>query len=338
MNLRRLQIAFSLILTAVVIYIIYQNFAHILESLKLTLSARPQWIALAFVLELLGFFIASQVYRVGLHSLGYKGFSPLRLWAVAMIAIVMSQSFPAGGVASYAFIVHSFRRRGVTAAHSALLATLEALSYTVAMIILFGFSLFFIGVRGNFGRAETDSLIAAAVGLVVVSLVGFVLTREEALLLRWAMWVKRLLEQISRRTWDDDMVLRAIGELVRGRELITARWTDLLLLIGVQLTALTMHSVALMLVLYSLGSLTSLWVVLAAFGVALISSTFNVLPGGGGTVEAAITFTLQGLGVGDPSIPATVIFRVLNYWCMVPIALVSYRLLMRGISRESDAP
>lgn len=330
MKVRQIQLAFSLLLSAVVVVIVVLNFHSIVESLKLAAKARPEWIALAFVLELLAFFVASQVYRISLRSLGYKHFSSLRLWAIAMIAIVLSQSFPAGAVASYAFLVQSFRKRGVSAAHAALVATLESLSYFTAMIVLFGFSLFTIGTRGQFGRAETDSLVAAGVGIVVITLVVFVLTREEALLLRWAMGVTRLLEQMTRRNIDDQGVGYAIGELVRGRDMISARWLDLLLLIGIQLLALTIHSLALMSVLYSLGALASLSVVLTSFGVALISSTFNVLPGGGGTVEAAITLTLKGLGVGDEAIPATIIFRLLNYWVMVPIALVCYRLLMHG--------
>ena len=330
MKVSRLQLAFSLLLSAIVVVIIVLNFQSILESLKLAANARPEWIAIAFGLELLGFFIASQVYRISLRSLGYHGFSPLRLWAVAMIAIVTSQSFPAGAVASYAFLLHSFRKRGVTSAHSALVATLEALSYATAMIVLFAFSLFFIGTRGQYGQAETNSLVAAIVGVVVIAIVVFVLTREESLLLRWAMGVKRLASQVSRHSIADASVNKAIGELIRGRDMISARWLNVLALIGIQLTALTVHSLALMAVLYSLDAHASLPVVLAAFGVALVSSTFNVLPGGGGTVEAAIALTLTGLGVGPQAIPATIIFRLLNYWCMVPIALVSYRLLMRG--------
>lgn len=330
MQVRRLQIAFSLLLSAAVVGLVILNFASIVESLKLALNAKPAWIGLAFGLELIGFFVASQVYRIALRSLGYTGFSPFRLWATAMIAIVMSQSFPAGGVASYAFLVHSFRKRHVSSGHSALIATLEALSYCTAMIVLFGFSLIYIGTRGSFGRAERDSIAAAIIGVVAIAIVLFVVTREEALLRRWVLAIKRLLEQLAGRSWNDQGLTKAINELVRGREMITARWLDLLLLIAIQLLALTIHSLALMSVLRGLDASASLPVVLAAFGVALVSSTFNVLPGGGGTVEAAIVLTLRGLGVGPEAIPATIIFRLLNYWFMVPIALVSYRFLMRG--------
>ncbi|MBC8159995.1 MAG: flippase-like domain-containing protein [Roseiflexaceae bacterium] len=336
MNVRRLQVAFSLLLTIAVAVLVVLNFSFIVESLRLAADARLEWVIVAFVLELFGFFVASQVYRLALKSLGYAAHHPLRLWAAAMIAIVMSQSFPAGGVASYAFLVHSFRRRGVSSAHSALIASLEALSYGTAMILLFGFSLIYILLNGTLGSNELSSIAAALVGVVIIGAAAFVLTREETLLLRGALMVKRTLEALSRRSWGDEGVTKAIGELARGRELITARWTDMLIMIVTQLAALTIHSLALMAVLYSLGAVVSLPVVLAAFGVALVSSTFNVLPGGGGTVEAAIVLTLQGLGVGPAAVPATVIFRLLNYWCMVPIALIGYRMLMHGAVPERE--
>lgn len=337
MKVHRLQLVFSLLLTAIVIGLIAINFDFILESLQLAATARLEWVAVAFGLELIGFFVASQVYRIALKSLGYSSHHPLRLWAVTMIAIVMSQSFPAGGVASYAFLVHSFRKRGVSSAHSALVATLEALSYCTAMILLFGFSMVYILGHGDLGRSELGAAVASMVGITVIGLVVFVLTREESLLLHWALRVKGALESLSRRRWDDEGVEKAIAELAHGRGLITARWTDMLLLIGIQLVALSVHSLALMAVLYSLGAVASFPVVLAAFGVALVSSTFNVLPGGGGTVEAAIVLTLSGLGIAaGQAVPATVIFRLLNYWFMVPIALVSYRLLMRGASPVRD--
>ena len=51
-------------------------------------------------------------------------------------------------------------------------------------------------------------------------------------------------------------------------------------------------------ILRSLGTSTSFLTVLSAFGIALLTSTVNVLPGGGGTVEAALVAVLTHLGVG----------------------------------------
>jgi uncharacterized protein (TIRG00374 family) len=90
-------------------------------------------------------------------------------------------------------------------------------------------------------------------------------------------------------------------------------------------------------VLYSLGVKTSLLVVMTAFGIALITSTFNVLPGGGGTVEAVLVFTLTQFGVGPEAFTASVIFRILNFWLLAPVAAICYRVLMHGGAPDESA-
>lgn len=329
MRARPWQIVVSLTLTIGVIILAYLNRGYIADSFKLLGTANPLWLVVALLLELVSFFLASQVYRRVLRSLGYN-LGAVRLWGTALVAIVMSQSFPAGGVASYAFLVQSFRRRGIPSGHSALLASLEALSYAVGMLLLFFFSLVYITIRSGAGAAEEASLIAAVVGAGVIGAVAFILTRDEMLLKRWLLGIKRRLARIFRRSWGDDGILKIIDDLARGRALIAARRTELIWLVLIQLAALVGHSLAMLVALRSLGETTSLFVVMAAFGVALISSTFNVLPGGGGTVEAALVLALKSLGVGDQAIPAAVIFRILNFWLLMPVAAICYRWLMHG--------
>jgi uncharacterized membrane protein YbhN (UPF0104 family) len=70
---------------------------------------------------------------------------------------------------------------------------------------------------------------------------------------------------------------------------------------------------------------------LAAYGLALIVSTYTLLPAGGGTVEAALTvgLTIQGVPL-EAAIGATVLFRLFNFWLLLPIAGLCYRTLMRS--------
>src|SRR5689334_10373096 len=149
MRARRWQFAFSVLLTIGVLILAYIKRDRISQALAQLREVQPIWLVLAFSLELLGFFVASQVYYRALRSLGYN-FSALRLWATALVAIILSQSVPAGGIASYAFMVQSFRRRGVPPGHAALVATLEALSYAGGMLLLFGFSLAYLIFRTGF--------------------------------------------------------------------------------------------------------------------------------------------------------------------------------------------
>jgi uncharacterized protein (TIRG00374 family) len=331
MRARRWQITLSVFLTIGVVILAYIKRDRIALALTSLREAQLSWLLLAFVLELFGFFCASQIYYRVLRSLGYS-FSPLRLWGTALVAIILSQSVPAGGVASYAFLVQNFRRRGVSPGHSALVASLEALSYAGGMLLLFGFALAYLVVHTGLAAAEDAraSLIAAGVAVAVISGATFLLTREQEVMARWLLRFKNGAARLLRRNWSDAPIHKLVDELARGRALIAARRGELVLLVLIQLTALIVHSLTMLVVLYSLGVRTSLFVVLTAFGIALITSTFNVLPGGGGTVEAVLVLSLTQLGVGEQAYVAAIIFRLLNFWLLTPVAAISYRWLMHG--------
>jgi uncharacterized protein (TIRG00374 family) len=336
MRAPRWQLIVSIALTCGVLVLAYVKRDRIWSSFELLREAQPAWLLLAVALEIFSFFCASQVYYRVLRSLGYH-FSALRLWMIALVAIILSQSVPAGGVASYAFIVQTFRRRGVSGGHAALTASLEALSYAGAMLLLFGFSLGYLTLRSGFGAAEDASLVAALVAVLVIGGALFILTREQEVLTRWLLGIKNGVARLLGRSWSDAPIHKIVDDLARGRALVAARRSEILLLVLIQLSALAGHSLAMLVVLRGLGATTSVFVVLAAFGIALITSTFNVLPGGGGTVEAVLVFSLTQLGVGEQAYVAAPLFRLLNFWLLLPVAAIAYRLLMHG-SAPDEAP
>jgi uncharacterized protein (TIRG00374 family) len=341
MRARRWQFILSVLLTIGVIVLAYIKRDRIALALDSLREAQPSWLFLALILELFAFFLASLVYNRVLRSLGYR-INALRLWAVALVAIILSQSVPAGGVATYAFLVQTFKRRGVPSGHATLVASLEALSYAGAMLLLFGFSLGYLIMRTGLDAADEarPSLIAAGVALATIGGATFLLTRDQEVLARWLLAIKNGIARLLRRNWSDAPIHKLVDELARGRALIAARPGELVVLVLIQLAALSVHSLALLVVLHSLGASTSLFVVMAAFGVALITSTFNVLPGGGGTVEAVLVLSLTQLGVEAQAYIAALIFRIINFWMLAPIAALCYRWLNQnaGSSTPPDAP
>lgn len=341
MRARRWQVIFSILLTIGVLVLAYIKRDRIALAFDTLREARPSWLFVALALELFAFFLASQVYDRVLRSLGYR-INRLRLWAIALVAIILSQSVPAGGVATYAFLVQTFKRRGVPPGHATLVASLEALSYAGGMLLLFGFSLGYLVTRTGLEATEDarPSLIAAGVAVAAISIAIFLLTRDQEVLTRWLLAIKNSIARLLRRNWSDEPVHKLVDELARGRALIAARPGELAILVLIQLAALIVHSLALLVVLHSLGANTSLFVVMAAFGVALITSTFNVLPGGGGTVEAVLVLTLTQLGVEAQAYVAALIFRMINFWLLAPVAALSYRLLNQDIGPTTppDSP
>jgi uncharacterized protein (TIRG00374 family) len=335
----RWRLALGLLISLGILALVLLNRAWIAEALGLARGASPLWLAAALAIILGSYLISSQVFNVVLRSLGHR-VGWLRLWATALVAIVTSQSLPAGGVGSYAFLLHTFRRRGIPAGQAALVSTLEALSYAGAMLLFSSFGLAYLASRALASDASGESLLAPllAVGVALLAISGVIaiLTRGEATLTRWMLAAHNALNRALRYarnpddSGDEAWVRRTVAELARGRALVVERPGMIVSLVLIQMTALSGHSLALYLILVSLGAHISFLAVLAAFGIALLTSTFNVLPGGGGTVEAALVAALAELGAGAAAVPAAILFRLLNFWIMLPLAAVCYGWLMGG--------
>ena len=335
----RWRLVVAVLMTAAILVLAFLNRAWLLEAIALARAAQLRWLLAAFVTILCSFLISSQVFHVALRTLGYH-VGVLRLWGTAIVAIITSQVVPAGSVGSYAFLLDTFRRRGIGLGGSALVATLEALSYAGAMVIFAVFGVAYLASRILAADPDGSTLLAPllAVGIALLLIGGAValLTRGDPTLRRWLGGLHRLLSRTIGRPRDAGWIDHTVAELARVRALVAEQPGMLAVLVLIQMTALTGHSLGLYLILLSLGTTTSFLAVLAAFGIALLTSTVNVLPGGGGTVEAALVAVLTQLGVGAEAVPAAILFRLLNFWVMLPIAGACYAWLTRG--RHSSPP
>lgn len=331
---RNWRIATSVLMSLSIFVLAYQNRGWLLEAFATVRETNPYWMAGALGVILLSYFITSQVLTWALRRQGYH-LGLVRMWAVGLVAIVISQSVPAGGVGSYAFLVGSFRRRGVRSGQATLVASLEVVSYVSTMIVIFLFSLLFLTARGL--ATGYTSYFAAGAALLFIAGFIFVLTRSEVQLALWLLKIKDSVAHLLHREWDDTWVLHKVRELAHGRSLFASRRRDVLWLMLIQFAGLSGHSLAMLMVLRGLGVQTNFMVVLASFGIALITSTFNVLPGGGGTVEAALITILTQLGIGVLAVPAAIIFRLFNFWLMLPLSAVCYYWLVHEPYVQPDS-
>jgi uncharacterized membrane protein YbhN (UPF0104 family) len=332
-------IVLSLVGSLVLGAVCWLNRAWLVDALLLVENARVSLLGGALGLILLSYFVSSQVFHVVLRSLG-RDLGVLRLWATTVTAIVISQSVPAGGAGSYAFLMSVFKRRKVPAGEAALLAALEALSYVGAVGIIGAWSVAYILFQ-TVGRAGSEGALsylgAVFAGAVCVAGGCVVVTRPERTLRRWSALVGRGVARLRRRPDDGSGLDQIVAELVHGRSLVAARPLTAVVLVAIQTVALIGHSLALLLILSSLGVSGSFGVALAAFGVTLLTSTFNVLPGGGGTVETALAAVLMEFAIGPVAIPAAIVFRLLNFWALVPLAYAGYLWVQHG-SMDGGSP
>ncbi len=319
------------VLVLVMLMLLYRSRAGLLKGIAVAQTAQPLWLMAAFATTMLSYLVSSQVFRVVLQSLGHRS-SVVRLWGTAVTAIVISQAIPAGAVGSYAFLMASFKRRGVPAAQAAVIAAYEGLSYVGAMLLIASFSVIYLTTHALMGTGGTSSQRTIVAGLATLALVGvvvFVLTRSEETLTRGLTALSARWTRITGRGANARRVPALVSEFLNARRLVITHTRLIGVLVSIQLVALSGHSLALLFVLKSLGVKTSMEVAVTAFGFALITSTINVLPGGGGTVETVLATVLTRLSIGTEAIPVSIVFRLLNFWALLPLAFAGYRWLMR---------
>jgi uncharacterized protein (TIRG00374 family) len=325
------------LLLVALLTIIIRNWDHIQvkthEALALIQEARPIWLALAAAAIVVGFLCAGQIYGRVLATLGYKA-PALWLSAAAMVTILLSQALPFGTVASYAFLTTSLRKRGVPGASVAVIASLELLSWGSAMLILFVYGMLYVLVTTSNSNIARASMSGFATVTVLIGGYLYLGTRPRHTLHAWAMSLKRGIERVFGPIWHDSQIQRMVDEITHSRRLMAEQPVKLLLLILLQLTIFTLHSLALLAILRGLGVAVAPLATLAAYGLALIVSTYTLLPAGGGTVEAALTvgLTIQGVPL-EAALGATVLLRLLNFWLLLPIAALCYRALLRNSER-----
>jgi uncharacterized protein (TIRG00374 family) len=320
----------GIVFVVVLLILIVNNWATIHEAIMLVSHARPAWLALALATIFVGYFAAGQVYGRVLATLGYRA-NPLWLGSTAFVALLISQSIPAGTVGSYAFLTTTLRRRGLGSTSVALVASLELLSWIGAMLLLFCFGLAYtLATAGSSG----PPVLAYPAAAVAISLLGgglFLFSRPRETLHGWGMWLKRVLDRLVGPIWSESLVVTLVDEIEDDRRLIREQPLQVLLLVAGQMLVFALHGLALLTVFSALGVAVSFWAVLAAFGLAQIVSSFTLLPGGGGTVETALSLTLHAQGVDlAAAVGAAIVFRLLNFWLLLPLGALCYRQLTRG--------
>jgi uncharacterized protein (TIRG00374 family) len=320
------------LLLAILLTVFIRNWDQIrvkaVEAIDLCRAANPIWLALAAAAILGGFLCAGQIYGRVMATLGHRAPS-LWLSAAAMVTILLSQALPVGTVASYAFLTTSLRRRGVPATSVAVIASLELLSWGGAMLILFVYGMIYVlaTTSSSIGGASLIGFISVAVLIGVYLFIG---SRPRETLHSWAMRVKAAIERVVGPVWHESQVQKMVDELAHNRRLMVEQPARVLMLICLQLTIFTLHSVALLAILHGLGVSIAPLAALAAYGLALIVSTYTLLPAGGGTVEAALTVALTVQGVPlEAAIGASVLFRLLSFWLLLPLGAICYRTLLR---------
>jgi uncharacterized protein (TIRG00374 family) len=334
MAIRRISWAWviGVILTGVVISLAYNNRSEISEAWHLLQTAEPSYVIAAFGMIVVGFICAGFIYGDVLTALGQHEKSPW-LIATALVAIMLNQTVPMGSVAAYAFLVTALRKRGFPPSSVAVVAGTELLSWNGAALLMFSGGLFYLTVTANF-TASLPIVSALLTALVTISVVILIVTRPASTVNRWLLKIHHALRRI-RIDWNIRPAELLVEEIAKSRAIFAAKPWRFGRIIFLQMIIFSCHALALTFLLHSMRLAVPYPDVLAAYGMSLIASLFTVLPGGGGAVEAALSFTLHLQGVPlKGALGAAILFRLLSFWLILPIGGILYRVLTRSTPKE----
>jgi uncharacterized protein (TIRG00374 family) len=80
----------------------------------------------------------------------------------------------------------------------------------------------------------------------------------------------------------------------------------------------------------AVGAATPVRGLLIAYAAAQLAAALPVTPGGLGVVEGSLTLALVAYGgAGNATLGAVLLYRILSYWSIMPLGLVSYLFLRR---------
>jgi uncharacterized protein (TIRG00374 family) len=189
-----------------------------------------------------------------------------------------------------------------------------------------------------FGLRVPETLLETAIlglGLFFAMLgLGLAVARSEKSL----RWVGRLAVRVSRRLPGERTLAPEFPDrLVVLRDEVTDRLGDRMLrACGAAVGRWLFDLLALVTAITAVGADPRFSLVLLAYVAAQLLAQIPVTPGGLGVVEAGLTATLALAGVsgGDAAV-ATLAYRLVSYWLMLPAGLIAWLVHRRRVAAVS---
>lgn len=278
------------------------NFQAVMNTLK---QADPRWVAVAFALGLVTF-LGSAISLVA--------FSPIKLPLWRAVKVQVAAAFIAlvapAGVGPAALNLRMLTKLGVAAplaVASVSIVQVSQLITTLALLVVLGF---FSG-HGSFIAEMPSPTVLLATLLIAIAIAATMFIPQVR------TWLVRTLRPMVQQTWP-----RLVAMLSQPRRLLLAVVGNLIMTLGYIAAfqacllafnrPLTWINVA---IIYLVGN---------AAGAAVPT------PGGIGAIEFAFfgQLTAAGLG-GGVATSVALLFRVLTYWCRIPLGWIAMRNLQK---------
>jgi uncharacterized protein (TIRG00374 family) len=318
--------AAALAVTALVLYGVAPAIGEVLGAWPQVADLKPWWLAIMLVAEAASCWCLweLQALSIGTHDTTAVATSQL---AGGALGRVIPGGAATAAATQYNMLNASDVPRGAIATGLAAATVLQIAGLCVLPALALPAIVF--GLRVPETLLETAIL---GLGLFVAMLaVGLGVARSDKSL----RWVGRVAVGVSGRLPGDRALAPSFPDrLVVQRDEVAERLGDrLLYACGAAVGRWLFDLLALVTAIIAVGAQPRFSLVLLAYVAAQLLAQIPVTPGGIGVVEAGLTATLALAGVhgGDAAV-ATLAYRLVSYWLMLPAGLVAWVVHRRRLT------
>jgi uncharacterized protein (TIRG00374 family) len=324
--------AAALALTALVLYGVAPAIVEVLGAWPQVRDLKPWWLAAMVFFEAASLWCLWELQAVSIGTDDHVAVATSQLGGGALGRVIPGGAATAAAAQYNMLNASEDVRRGNIATGLAAATVLQIGGLCV--LPLLALPAIALGLRVPHTLLETG--IFGLVLFIAMLAVGFGVGRSEQAL----RWVGRMAREVSCRLPGDRRLPADLPDrLVAHRDEVVDRLGDrLVAAAGAAVGRWLFDLMALVTAIVAVGGEPQLSLVLLAYVAAQLLAQIPITPGGIGVVEAGLTATLvlSGVSGGDAAV-ATLAYRLVSYWLMLPAGLVAWVIHRRRLAIAAPA-
>lgn len=337
---RRWKLLLNIITIGALIILVIALRSQLVETFANLARVKAWALLLLIPIEALNYHAQTKTYqalfRTAGNALSYKS-----LMKISLELNFVNHVFPSGGVSGISYFGLRLRGAGVRATAATLVQMMKLILLTLSFEVLLIIGLFILAVNGR--ASNLVILIGGSVStLLIIATATFAfIIGSRRRINAFFLWVTKAINKLIQffrpkhpETLNLNKAREIFDELHENYLLFKTRYRELKQPFWYSLLANATEILAIYVVFVAFGQWINVGAVILAYAVANVAGLISVLPGGVGIYEALMTAVLATAGVPAAlSIPATIMYRVLNTLIQVPPGYVLYhRSLQEGTS------
>jgi uncharacterized protein (TIRG00374 family) len=330
-----------LVLVGFAIYFVASKWVGIETVISVINKANPFFILLAFLAEIIaylgtGFLLWSIFQHLKVRFLKFSD-----LFKLGTVTVLAIHSLPISVFGEAAFSYYFLRQKKVPIGSIlAMLITRLIFSYT-AFFILLGASLLIMPILRDVSLpgkiASLIVFLALAIGIILGRNLYRNFQRFQRVVGRIINFLDRAKKQfLNRAQLSSDQKESVIKDIHQGFSPLDSSHI-FIKQTGIAAIYWFGDMLCLFLVLCSLGFVVNPIKLIVVYGIATTLGAISLIPGGLGIVEGSLGLLLVNIGIPiDITVMAVIGYRLLSFWLMIPVGLLSLISLNRGKEKNKQ--